>query len=264
MEAKPFFSIWYVRVLVLAVLAAGTIALGMYAYASYKAARYNYGPTTISVHGEGEVLAKPDVGSFSFSVRAEGKDAGEAQSKSAESINAIMGFLKESGVEEKDIKNTNYYLSPKYSYEYDMRPCAYGYCPPSEPKIDGYEVTQTITVKVRDLSKTGTLVSGVGERGATDMSSLEFTIDDSSTLKAQAREKAIADAREKAKVLADNLDVRLGRMVSFWENQDSGYPMPLYGMGGAEMAMSKDMAIPEMPTGESSTMVTVDITYEIR
>src|SRR5690606_4534245 len=107
-----------------------------------------YGLTTISVRGEGEVMARPDIGTFSFSVMAEGADATAAQNDSATKINAITDHLKGAGIEERDIKTSSYNLNPKYRYE--TRPCPVNtYCPPGNPVIDGYEVSQTITVKVR-------------------------------------------------------------------------------------------------------------------
>lgn len=266
MDFRTFMSLWYVRALLVLALVGLVAAFGAYTYQTLKTAKYQYmGPTTINVRGEGEVFAKPDIGSFSFSVRAEGVDAAEAQTKSAEAINGILAYLTEAGVEDKDVKTTNYNLYPTYNYGED-RVCAWGqYCPPIDPVIDGYEVSQTVTVKVRDLDKSGDLISGVGGKGATDISGLSFTIDDESELKAEAREKAIVEAKEKAKELAKDLDVRIVRMVGFYEEEN--YPMPYYGgYGGAEMAMSKDSmgSAPGMPTGENTIKSTVNITYEIK
>ncbi len=266
MDFRTFMALWYVRVLLVLALVGLVAAFGAYTYQTLKTAKYQYmGPTTINVRGEGEVFAKPDIGSFTFSVRAEGVDAAEAQTKSAEAINGILAYLKEAGVEDKDVKTTNYNLYPTYNYGED-RVCAWGqYCPPMDPVIDGYEVSQMVEVKVRDLDKSGDLISGVGGKGATDISGLTFTIDDESELKAEARELAIAEAKEKAKELADDLDVRIVRMVGFYEEEN--YPMPYYGgYAEADMAMSKEQAMvaPSMPSGENTIKTTVNITYEIK
>lgn len=267
MENTTLLTSKNVRVLVMLVLASATVALLVYAQATYRMTQNQFGPTTINVQGEGEVLAKPDIGSFSFSVRSEGKEAAEAQEKSAEKNNAIIAYLQEQGVEEKDIKTQYYNLNPKYRYE--ERVCPFGsYCPPGEPIIDGYEVSQNVTVKVRDLGKSGDLITGVGEKGASDISGLTFTIDDTTVLEAQAREEAIADAKEKAGRLAKNLDARIVKMVSFYEEQ-GGYPMP-YGYGGdmmmekAAVAMDAAPITPNLPTGENTIRKVVSITYEIR
>jgi uncharacterized protein YggE len=214
MNNQSFLSLWYVQALLALILVAVLTSLFAYTKLTLREAKYGqYGMTSITVRGEGEVMARPDIGAFNFSVTAEADDAASAQTDSADKTNAILAYLEESGVEEKDIKSSGYSLNPKYTYETQV--CASNmYCPPGDPVIDGYTVTQTIEVKVRDLDKAGDLISGTGERGATNISGLNFTIDDESTLKAEAREAAIADAKEKAAVLADELGVRLVRIMS--------------------------------------------------
>lgn len=264
METRTFLSLWYVRALIIIAFIAIIVALFAYANAAVKQARYsNYGPTTINVRGEGEVFAAPDIGQFTFSVRAEADDAATAQAQSAEAMNTVIAYLTEAGVAEEDIKTTGYYLNPKYTYP--DRICPMGtYCPPVEPQADGYQVNQSVEVKVRDLDNSGELIAGVGARGATDVSGLSFTIDDESAIKADAREQAIADAKEKADELADALGVRIVRMIGYYEEE--GY-YPMYGYGGDMMARSESAVMasaPNMPTGENSITSTVNITYEIR
>lgn len=261
------FSLPYMKYLVPTLTIFGVIALGAYTYATLKEARYFYGgPVTISVAGEGEAVAVPDIATFSFAVRAEGADATEAQTQSAEAMNDILAYLEGEGVSETDIKTTNYRLNPRY--EYHRVTCVAGEpCPGNERVLAGYEVSQSVSVKVRETDTAGTLISGVGERGATNVSSLQFTIDDEDTLYAEAREKAIVDAKEKAKVLADNLDMRLGKLVGFWEPQEQMYG---YGRGGVGMmesaAYDGDMKVvaPSVPKGENTITVQVNASYELR
>jgi uncharacterized protein len=239
------------------------VALGTYANYTWQQSKYLYtGPTTISVTGEGEVMSVPDIGQFSFSVNEAGTDAKIAREALTTKTEAILNYLKEAGVEEKDIKTESYNLYPKYKYE--SRPCAFGsYCPPGEQIQDGFEVSQMVRVKVRDIDKAGELLTNVGDKGATNISGLDFTIDDPDALKAEARELAIADAKAKAEALAEDLGVRLVKMVGY--NEDGNYPMPYYGMGGdmvaQESAKSSDVAI---PVGENETVSRVTITYQIR
>ncbi|MEZ4200540.1 MAG: SIMPL domain-containing protein [Candidatus Paceibacterota bacterium] len=264
---QSFFSIWYVRFLSILALIGLVLALMTYAYATWESNKYGMmGPTTINVTGEGEVLAKPDIGRFSFSVRAEGEDAESAQTASAEAINTIIAYLTENGVDEDDIKTEYYNLNPQYRYEERVCEIEFGYCPPGERFVDGFEVNQSVSVKVRDLDNAGNLISGVGERGATNISSLQFTIDDETVLKAEAREKAIEDAKKKAKELARDLDVRLVRMVGYWEDEGGYYPQAYAmdmameeGYGG----MTKNSA-PSIPTGENTITSRVNLTFEIK
>lgn len=243
------------------------VALASYSYFTIKQSQYLYqGPVTISVVGKGEVFAKPDVATFSFTVASKEADAVTAQNKAGEAMNAVLAYLKEKGVEEKDVKTTSYNLNPRYEYPQTL--CTQWSCPPQgEPKLVGYELSQSVVVKVRDTSKAGELVSGVGSKGAQNVSGLSFTIDNEDTLMAEAREKAISDAREQAKTLANNLGKHLGRMTGYWEEQ-AGTPMPYYGMGGSmEMAKSMDMPMSQpaqISTGENTITSHVNISYELR
>ena len=121
---------------------------------------------------------------------------------------------------------------------------------------------QTTTVKVRDTAKAGDLLTGVGTKGATEVSGLNFTFDDPNKLQDDARGKAIADAKTKADELAKQLGVRLVRIISFNEN-GGGYPGPMYskviGMGG-DVAQSA----PEISVGQNKVTSNVSVTYEIR
>ncbi len=257
----------YMRKIVAALGIVAIVALAAYTYYTIKQAKYMYqGPTTISVTGEGEVLATPDVATFTFTVEAKETDASTAQSKAAETMNTILAYLKEAGVEEKDVKTEYYNLTPRYEYP-EVVCSEWGYCPPhnGEPKLIGYQVSQSVSVKVRDTKKAGEIISNVGGKGAMNVSGLSFTIDDTDALKAEAREKAIENAREKAKVLAENLGTRIVRMNGYWE-EESGYPMA-YGMGGGMEMMdsaSYMKVAPELPMGENNITVRVNISYEIK
>ncbi len=246
---------------------AAIVALLAYTYfAIVQARNLAQMPVSITIDGKGEVFARPDIATFSFSVTAKENDATTAQSTSAERMNAIVSYLKGAGIEEKDIKTTGYNLYPRYEYP-DTRCNEFG-CPPvGEPTLIGYEVSQTVTVKVRNTGDAGKLISGVGELGATNVSGLSFTIDDEDSLKEEARTAAIADAKMKAEKLADELGVKLVRMTGYWEDQ--GNPYYGYGMGGDAMYSAKAesmdaMISPEIPTGEQTITSNVHITYEIR
>lgn len=242
------------------------VALVAYSYSTVKQTKYMYqGPTSVSVVGIGEVFATPDIATFSFTVEAKETDAVTAQNKANEKMNAVLAYLKESGVEDKDIKTEYYNLTPQYEYP-QVGICTQWGCPPEgEAKLTGYQVSQSVSVKVRDTAKAGELVSGVGGKGATNVSGLSFTIDDEESLMAEARQLAIADAKEKAKELAKNLDSRLVRMNGYWEEQ-GGYPTPYYGMGGDSMMKAESaMATPvNLPTGENMITARVNISYEIK
>ena len=258
-----YFKTAPMRILGSLLLFMALIALGSYAKLNFAKIEFiNPSPATISVSGEGEVLAVPDIGQFSFSVNAEGDDAAKAQEESGTKINAILAYLKELSIEDKDVKTQNYNLYPKWRYE--ERLClTNSYCPPGDRVQDGFEVSQTVSVKVRDTKTAGVIIAGVGDKGATNISNLNFTIDDVDALRAEAREAAIKDAEEKAGLLADQLGVQVVRLINY--NEGGGY------QSYAETrTMSFDSAKevgfggPELPVGEQSTKVQVTITYEVR
>lgn len=219
---------------------------------------------TIMVSGEGEVFAVPDIATFSVSVQEEAKEVQDAQDVATKKANDIIAYLKQQGVEEKDIRTTDYSVYPQYDYIQSV--CRDGICPPGKQELRGYQVSQALTVKVRDTKKAGELLSGVGSRGVSYVSGLSFTIDDEDALKAEARGKAIGDARAKAAELAKQLNVRLVRVVGFYEDSGGYYPPIAYGMGG-DVAMSRAEAqkvAPDIPVGENKIVSRVNVTYEIR
>lgn len=220
-----------------------------------------YPATTITVEGTGEATAIPDVARISFSVTENAGTVAAAQSEATTKTDKALDALKGLGVEDKDVKTTYYQVYPQYEYQ----SCTASYCPPttSSPRITGYEVSQTIEVTVRDTDKAGDILQALGTTEVQNISGPNFTVDDADSVKAQAREEAIAKAKEKAKALAKELGVSLGKVVSFYENGPS-YPMyDSYGYGG-EKNMAVAQAAPSVPTGEQETSVSVSITYEIR
>lgn len=223
---------------------------------------------TISVSGEGEVFAVPDTAEFSVSIQETAKDVKSAQDSATTKANAIIAYLKDAGVEEKDIKTADYSVSPQYEYSQSVCPAASSgvvYCPPGKQTLTGYQVSQTLSVKVRDTDKAGDLLSGVGAKGASQVSGLSFTVDDQDALEAEARDKAIAQAEEKASVLAKSLGVHIVRVVGFSES--GNYPVPYYAkaVGGAAYdSMSLQSAAPELPVGQNKITSSVSVTYEIR
>lgn len=252
---------------------AGAVVLGMLAFflfilaiSSLKEFRFiGSGVTatnTISVEGSGDVFAVPDTATFSYSVMNTAKDVTTAQTDVNTKGNAIIAYLKSEGVDEKDIQTTDYSINPHY--EYASANCTVSYCPPGKQTLTGYDVSQSVTVKVRDAKKAGDLLSGIGSKGATNLSGLSFTIDDQTKLEADARAKAINDARSKADELAKQLGVSIVRVVGFSENGSR----PIYyaktmaydtAAEGAAMAPA-----PEIATGQNKITSNVSVTYEIR
>src|SRR6185503_8334325 len=151
---------------------------------------------TISISGYGEAFGAPDIAQFSFTVSSQKATVADAQADATAKINAVTDYLKQQGIDAKDIQTTDYSIEPQYDYSNTV--CAAGiYCPPSQGTLKGYQVSQTTTVKVRDTTKAGDLLTGVGSKGATQVSGLSFTFDDPNKLQDDARANAINDAKQK-------------------------------------------------------------------
>ncbi|KKW35828.1 hypothetical protein A2852_00720 [Candidatus Adlerbacteria bacterium RIFCSPHIGHO2_01_FULL_54_23] len=216
---------------------------------------------TIDVTGYGETFATPDIATFTYSVVALKLTVAAAQEDAAEKSNAIVKYLRDSGIAEKDIQTSNYSVYPQY--EYSQVQCLSYPCPGGRQVLKGYEVRQSTTVKIRDTAKAGDLLTGAGSRGATEVSGLQFTFDDPHAGQTQAREKAIADAKAQAEVLSKQLGVRLVRVVSFSESgsQPVYKLQDAYGRGGAESSVTP---APDISVGENKITSNVSITYEIK
>lgn len=225
--------------------------------------------STISLSGYGEVQAVPDIANIYFTITKESKVVKDAQDMVAVVEKSAIDMLKENGVDEKDFKATNASFYPKYEYQTDAGvrlACNQWGCPPSSGKqvIVGYTASESITVKVRDTDNVGKIMQGLGTIGVTDLSGPNFAIDDEDALKMEARRLAIKDAKEKAKTLAKDLGVRLGRIANFQE--DGGYYPVMYKTEVANMALdaSAQVAPASLPAGENTISSTVTIMYEIK
>ncbi len=215
---------------------------------------------SISVSGKGEVSIIPDVATFTFGAQETAKTVADAQKKVTEKIDSALTIVKDSGVEEKDIKTTSYNIYPHYVYTQGI--CTQFRCNPGTQTIDGYEVSQMIEVKVRDTDKAGTLLGDLGSVSVTNLSGLTFTVDNPEERQAEARAKAIAAAKQKAETLADDLGVDLGDVISFYD--ESNVPQPYYAAAAKDsMMMEQSAPSVQIPMGEGMVVSNVSITYEI-
>lgn len=221
---------------------------------------------TITVPGTGEVSAVSDIATLSINLNKDGKTAKEAQDLLNVEITKTLKYLQDQKIADKDIKSEYGGLNPKYSYDQQPQIACLSYpCPTRDPKITGYTATQMITVKVRVVDSASDIRTGLASLGVTDISGPTFSIDDEEGFKVQARSLAITNAKEKAKVLAGELGVKLGHVVSFNENSGGGYPI-MY----SAKAMISDSATggaapaPVLPKGENKITSDVSITYEIK
>jgi uncharacterized protein len=237
--------------LIIASIALLMFAINLYREGKLIGANAN---NTITVSGTGKVEVKPDTANITFTVRDSGKTSKEGEIKVAEKVDKALQELKKI-IEEENIKTENYNSYPKYFY------------PQNAPaRIDGYEVSQTISLKIYDLDKVSDIISIVSGAGINEVSGPSFTVDNDDAYKQEARQEAISEAKEKAYRLARQLDVDLVRIVGFSEDGNyASLPYARTEMTMAGMSMiAKDAAAPALPTGQNEVTSNVSITFEIK
>ncbi len=243
---------------VLAILALFLLVETLNAAENY--GRPDHAPTnTITVTGHGTATAVPDTATVSFGATETSAQVADAQAKVTAKIDAALASVKQQGVDAKDITTTSYNINPHYVYT----TCAPGMACPSNATVSGYDVSEMISVKVRDTTKVAAILQGLGQANVTNISGPDFTVDDPASVEAEARGKAIDQARAQAQVLSKQLGARLGQVVSFSENGNT--PRPMYAMDASLKAEGATMAAaPSVPVGQNEYASDVSITYEIR
>ena len=208
---------------------------------------------TTSVSAEGKVTVSPDIAKLSFSVVSEGANPKLLAENNNKKMNAAIDFVKSQGIEEKDIKTTEYNLVPRYEYDEKTR----------TSYITGYTLTQTVLVKVRDLNKVAEVLGGLPALGINQISSISFDIDEPEKYLGDARNQAFDKTKEKAEAMAEKNGVKLGRVINFYEYQPITYygqTKMASGMGGAEAAP----VVPQIQPGSQEVTIQVSVTYEIK
>ncbi len=208
---------------------------------------------TITVSGEGKTEIAPDIATYSFSVVSSGKDTDLIQQENTKKMNQAITFVKEQGVKAEDIKTTGYNLYPRYAYDRDT----------GKQSLDGYELTQSVVVKIRNLDNVGKVLSGLVKAGVNQAGDLRYSIEKPEAQRAKARQEAFDNAYTKASQMAAQNGVHIARVINFSESTNGGGP--IYYVKGAPMAvgMGGDSA-PNTEPGTEEVNITVTVTYEIQ
>ncbi len=205
------------------------------------------GQRHVTVSGEAHVLARPDLARISSGVVSEAESAKEALSTNSASMEKLLAGLKAAGIAGEDIKTTTFDVSPRYHNNRDG----------SAPRIDGYRVSNDVTVIVRDLTKLGPLLDQLVTLGANRIGGLAFDIDKIDALQDEARKKAVANARQRAELYATAAGVRLGKVLVI--SEDVAQVMPRGPM------MARAAAAGSVPIAEGSQEIEarVTVTYAL-
>lgn len=202
----------------------------------------------ISVSGEGRVAAVPDMAELTIGVGVDARRADEALDGVSDGIAALFDVFDAAGIEPRDRRTSALSLQPKWERSSGN----------AAQRIVGYVASNQVTVRVRDLSVLGNLISDAVGDGANRLSGLQFVVADPAPLMREARRLAVLDAKDKAALYAETAGVGLGDLISI---SDAGAVQPVGVPMMAEMAMRSD-AMP-IAEGEVDMRATVSMIYEI-
>lgn len=206
--------------------------------------------STITVVGTGEAFGKPDQAEAMVGVEIFAPTVAEATSESEATLQRIMAALDEQGIAPEDIQTTNYSLWAEQRYNEE-----------GPQGIAGYRVVNQVTILIRDVDQVSDVLAAVTEAGANSINGVFFKVSDPAELQAEARAKAMDDARARAASLAELSELSLGnvKVVSEIIGQ---VPYPPMGMGGGGMAMAQETAAgPGISPGQLSYQVQVQVTF---
>lgn len=201
-----------------------------------------------SVTGEGKATQIPDIATVNVGVQAQGETVNQVQQDINKKINSISDAIKKLGIDGKDIKTSNYTISPMYDYRV------------SPQRITGYQANTNLTVTVRDLPKANSVIDAATANGANSVSSASFDISDKSKAENEARTKAVAGAKKKAEDAARIAGFRLGRVINYQESF-GGLPRPIPLMAKAEGGVAN--APTQIEPGQNEVQIDVTLSYEI-
>ena len=211
---------------------------------------------TIAIEGRGEVRAAPDMATINSGVTTQGATAREALDANTAAMSELIAALKEAGIEARDIQTSGFSVNPNYVYS-DARD-ELGYTMP--PKINGYQVSNSVTVVVRDLEELGSILDRSVTVGANTVNGVSFSVADPSELLNEARRIAFTDARDKAELYAGVADATLGDLEQISERQDFNAPQPYPMYARAEMASAAPVPV---EAGEMSFAITVNVSWDL-
>lgn len=218
------------------------------------AAAYDDPTPRIIASGEGVATLAPDMAILSLTVTREGETARSALDESSTAMAQVISAMSGEGVAERDLQTSGFSIQPKYVYP---KPRA-----ENPPRIAGYTVRNSLTVRVRDLGRLGVLLDKSVTLGVNEGGNVRFANDDPSAAQAQARTAAVKDAMARARTMAIAAGVEPGKVLEISESSYHPQPRPM--MESMAMARSADAGSVPLATGENTYRVVVTLSLEIK
>ena len=209
-----------------------------------------------SILGTGTIIAEPDVAYISTGIISEGETAEEALNQNSNSMANVFKVLEDAGIERKHIQTSNFSVQPRYVHHrakqgQEQRP----------PRIVGYRVDNTVTVKIVELDNTGKVISEVVKFGSNSLGNIRFDVSNRQELMDEARVKAVKDARRKAEIYTKAAGVSLGKVLAISEGGAAQQPRR-FKAAARSLAVAESAPAP-VSGGEAPISVRVNMTWEL-
>lgn len=205
--------------------------------------------TLLSVSAQAQSKRVPDVATISAGVVTQAVDANAAMRANAAQMDKVMGAIKAAGIVERDIQTSGVNLNPQYKYVENQAPI-----------ITGYQASNTVNLKVRDIGKLGKVLDALVASGANQVNGPSFEIDQPEPAYDEARRGALDKAQARAQMYAKTLGMRVRRIVSISEGGGFRPPVPMPMMAMARGKAEADTAI---APGETTLSVNLDVVFEL-
>lgn len=204
--------------------------------------------TLLSVSANAEASRVPDVATISAGVVTQAVDGNAAMRQNAEQMAKVMAAIKAAGIADKDIQTSGINLSPQYRYVEN-----------EAPKITGFQASNTVNLKVRDITKLGKVLDALAAQGSNQINGPTFQIDQPEPVYDEARLAALKKAQARAETYAKSLGLKVRRIVSISEGGGGNFqPVPMMAM----RAKSAEMDTQVSP-GETTLSVNLDVVFEL-
>jgi len=234
-----------------ALLATASVVAMAQTPAAPPAADSMFRATTLNLAAFGEVRVQPDMATITIGVQTDGKTAAEAMEKNAAQMNGVIAALRRAGIGEREIQTSGLNLNPQYVYQENQ-----------PPRLNGYQASNQVGVRVLELARLGPAIDAVVASGANQINGISFGLRDPAVAENRARRDAVQALEAKARLYAEATQHRVGRLVTLSEG--GGYspppPQPMV------MAMARDsFASKGTPTSGGELAVRIDVTglYEL-
>lgn len=205
--------------------------------------------TLLSVSASADASRVPDVATISAGVVTQAVDGNAAMRQNAEQMAKVMDAIKAAGIADKDIQTSGINLSPQYRYVEN-----------EAPKITGFQASNTVNLKVRDIAKLGKVLDALAAQGSNQINGPSFEIDQPEPVYDEARMAALKKAQARAETYAKSLGLRVRRIVSISEGGGGGFPPPMPMMA---MARGKAEMDTQVSPGETKLSVNLDVVFEL-